>query len=344
MSVVGRVARKLVTLALAVTPLCLAACAEAPAPPSGSPAQGFSPAAARAARLDLTAINGGASSSSPYPLSQLAARLTTADGHVYATPIFTPQGPETGGLAPLNPADLSWNVPFGQFTSDLVYVPPFDLLPVIGGDLTVTVWVTKQPSVHAQLVLRPRFDGSQYLNLSGRNGSLGSFSSPGTEGEPGPLVRVAIGYLDGPTKTRLVLVRVDDARGLRARTVVAPGGPPLQIFLDGGSGGMGGPGIERGYGVYARTTPSGIGGNGGDGGGAEIEYDEDSPELEKMVVVFNRGGGGGVGGGGAGQPGRQGSIPRTHAAPVRQLFHDELAHGVPVHVHGALEPAKNESI
>ena len=34
----------------------------------------------------------------------------------------------------------------------------------------------------------------------------------------------------------------------------------------------------------------------------------------------------------------------SEPAPVRRLFHDELAHGVPVRIHGAIEPAANQSI
>jgi hypothetical protein len=142
----------------------------------------------------------------------------------------------------------------------------------------------------------------------------------------------------------LILVRIDDARGLRARTVIAPEGPPLQILLDGGIGGAGGMAIQHGYGMNRFELPPGIGGAGGDGGAAEILYDDTAPELEREVMIINRGGPGGFGGGGAGLPGRPGPLPRSEPVPVRRLFHDELAHGVPVRVHGALAPTANQSI
>jgi hypothetical protein len=118
----------------------------------------------------------------------------------------------------------------------------------------------------------------------------------------------------------------------------------LQILLDGGVGGAGGAEIRNGYGVNLFEIPAGIGGGGGDGGAAEIVYDDTAPELERKVMIINRGGPGGSGGGGNGSPGRPGPLPRTEPGPVRRLFHDELAHGVPVRIRGAIEPAANQSI
>ena len=116
---------------------------------------------------------------------------------------------------------------------------------------------------------------------------------------------------------------------------MAPEGPPLQILLDGGVGGAGGLAIRNGYGVNRFEIPPGMGGEGGDGGAAEIFYDGTAPELERKVVIINRGGPGGGGGAGNGSPGRPGPLPRTHPEAVRRLFTDELAHGVPVRIHGS---------
>ena len=334
-------ARRLVPAALAA--LGLASCAETP-PVNPAYGPGFAATSARPVRLELADYNPGGRCSSPFPLTQLRAKLFTADGNAYLTPVFTLQGQDTGGFAPLSPADLAGNLNFGQLTPDLFYVPPADLLPLIGGNLVVTSWVTRQPAVRTQLVVPPRFDCPQFVNLSGRPGPMGSPSRQGGFGEAGPTVRVSLGYVTGPGSRVLILVRIDDARGLRARTVIAPDGPPLQILLDGGVGGSGGVEIRNGYGVNRFEIPPGIGGDGGDGGAAEILYDATAPELESKVVIVNRGGPGGAGGGGPGSSGRPGPLPRAEPAPVRRLFHDELAHDVPVRIHGAIEPAANQSI
>ena len=146
------------------------------------------------------------------------------------TPIFGPRGPDTAGLPPLAPAELSGSLSFGQLSSDLFYFPPADLLPVIGGSLVVTASVNRQPSVRTQLVIPSRFDCPQFVNLSGRPGAMGSPSHQGGFGEAGPTVRVSVGYVTGPAQKALILVRVDDGRGIRARTVMAPEGPPLRSF------------------------------------------------------------------------------------------------------------------
>jgi hypothetical protein len=327
---------------VAIASLGLGSCAETAGPnPAYGP--GFSPSAPPV-RLELAAYNPDGRCSSPFPLAQLRAKLFTGDGKVYLTPSFTPRGPDTAGLPPLSPSELAGSLTFGQLSPDLFYFPPADLLPLIGGNLVVTASVNRQPNVRAQLVIPPRFDCPQFVNLSGRPGSMGSASRQGGFGEAGPTVRVSLGYVTGPGHKVLILVRIDDMRGLRARTVIAPEGPPLQIILDGGGGGAGGMAIQNGYGLNRFEIPPGVGGGGGDGGAAEILYDDTAPELERTVLIINRGGPAGTGGGGNGRPGRPGPLPRTEAAPVRRLFHDELAHGVPVRIHGAIEPAANQSI
>jgi hypothetical protein len=318
----------------------IAACAQAPLPP-GSP-----PTVGRGVSLDLTDVVGVEGCSSPYPLGQLQARLTTADHRVFVTPLQTPNGPTTGGLPSLEPSEIAWNLSFGQFTQDLGYLPPVDLLPVMGSNLIVTAWLARQPNVHAQLVIAPRFDCPQFLNLSGRNGAMGSTASNGQMGQPGPAVQVSVGYVTGPNNSRLVLVRVDDARGMLVRTVLAAEAPPLQICVDGGPGGVGGVSFQAGYpvGPLHVELPQGMGGDGGEGGTAVVSYDRDAPELERRVVVLNRGGPGGMGPYGRGRPGRNGPVPRSNPGDVRELFRDELAHGLPVQVHGAVDRTTNKSI
>jgi len=335
-------ARRVVPAALAAA-VGLAACAESP-PPNPAYGPGFSATSARPVRLELADYNPSGRCSSPFPLAQLRAKLFTGDGRPYQTPVFSAQGQDTGGFAPLSPSDLSGNLNFGRLTADLGYLPPADLLPFIGGNLIVTGWVIRQPTVWTQLIVQPRFDCPQFVNLSGRSGPMGSPGHQGGFGESGPTVRVSLGYVTGPGGKVLVLVRIDDARGLRARTVIALDGPPLEILLDAGAGGAGGMEIRNGYGINRFEIPPGMGGDGGDGGAAEILYDDTAPELERKVVIVNRGGAGGPGAGGTGSPGRSGPLPRSEPAPVRQLFRDELAHGVPIRIHGAIEPTKNESI
>ncbi|HEY4393002.1 MAG TPA: hypothetical protein VGP64_03020 [Polyangia bacterium] len=323
----------------------LTACAETP-----PPYQPYAALPAHVSRLALEPVT-GSFCNSPYPIGQLRAKVFAADGREYATPLNPPPGQP--GPAPgtfLDPAELGGTASFGQFSADLTFVPPVDLLPTLGSNLVVDSWLTKQPNVRARVVIPPRFDCPQYVNLSGRPGPMGSTSRSGGEGEPGPNVRVALGYLTRPGAKPLVIVRVDDPRGLRARTIISPDGPPLQILLDGGNGGMGGMALVHGYGLNRIEIPGGPGGDGGDGGAAEIYYDDAAPELEHKVVVFNRGGpgggggGGGSGGAGSGRSGRAGPLPRATPAPARRLFSDELAHGVPIRVQGALEPAANQAI
>jgi hypothetical protein len=334
--------------------LWMAACAEAPTvkPPNRV-------VAGHPARIELEAVSLEPRCSSPYPISQLRVKLTADDGQAYATPIFTPNGPNTGGLAALDPAEVSGTVSFGQFITGLFYLPPVDLLPEVGSELVVNAWLTRQPNVKARLAIPPRFDCPQYLNLSGRSGFTGTPSAPGGPGEPGPAVRIAIGYLDHAGAKPLILVRVDDARGMRARTVISSDGPPLQIFLDGGVGGVGGFPLAPGPWPYGPMGPpfwgatawgvtgpwnfTGPGGAGGDGGAAEIGYDEAAPELEGKVVIVNRGGSGGAGCCGSGRAGRPGPLPRTARVPVRHLFEEEIAHGVRIRVRDALDRAAGQS-
>jgi hypothetical protein len=327
----------------------LPGCAETPAVKAP-----VAPLASPSARLELEAVVLDRGCSSPYPISELRAKVIAGDGKAYATPIFTPNGLDTGGLSPLEPSELSGKASFGQFITGLFYFPPVDLLPVIGSDLVVNAWLTRQPSVRARLVIPPRFDCPQYLNLSGRPGGTGTPSQPGGKGEPGPSVRIAIGYLERAGAKPLILVRVDDARGMRARAVISPDGPPLQIFLDGGAGGPGGlPSVPlqqpSASSMWGAPMPGpwnfpGQGGAGGDGGAAAIGYDDAAPELEGKVLIVNRGGLGATSVSGNGPTGRPGPLPRTEPIPVRRLFPDEIAHGVSIRVHGAVEPAKTPSL
>ena len=175
----------------------LASCAESP-PPNPAYGPGFAATSARPVRLELADYNPDGHCSSPFPLTHLRAKLFTGDGNAFLTPVFTSQGPDTGGFAPLSPSDLSGSIGFGQLSTDLSYFPPADLLPLIGGNLVVTAWLIRQPKVWAQLVVPPRFDCPQFVNLSGRPGPMGSASNHGGFGEPGPTVRVSLGYVTGP--------------------------------------------------------------------------------------------------------------------------------------------------
>jgi hypothetical protein len=311
-------------------------------PPPQSPVSGYP--GVRSERIELGALTADGHCSSPFPLSQLGVRLHTSDGNSYTTPVSVMDGPTSLAPGQLDPSAISWNVNFGQFTTTLVYLPPVDLLPYIGGNLVITAWLTREPNIHAKLVVPPRFDCPQYTYLSGRRGSAGPAAGLGGAGEPGPTVRVSLGYLTGPGQRPLVIARIEDGSGIRARTVFSPA-TPLQILLDGGPGGMGGPTSEFSVGALSLAHGSaGVGGDGGDGGGAEISFDESAPELERKVIVTSRGGQGGFGQMGSGRPGRAGALPRFTPAPARALFRDELAHGVPIRVPAAGGPTRHESI
>jgi hypothetical protein len=298
----------------------------------------------RSERIELGALTADGHCSSPFPLSQLSVKLHTSDGSSYTTPVSVMDGPTSLAPGQLDPTAVSWNVNFGQFTTTLVYLPPVDLLPYIGGNLVVTAWLTREPNIHAKLVVAPRFDCPQYMYLSGRRGSAGPAAGLGGAGEPGPTVRVSLGYVTGPGQRPLVIARLEDASGIRGRTVFSPA-TPLQIFLDGGPGGMGGPSSDLSVGsLTVGHGSAGVGGDGGDGGGAEISFDESAPELERKVIVTSRGGQGGFGQMGSGRPGRPGALPRFTPAPARTLFRDELAHGVPIRVPAAGGATRHESI
>jgi hypothetical protein len=231
---------------------------------------------------------------SPYPLIQLTLTAyersgkahhskTTLDGQ--ARPVFRD-----------SPADLDVSAfivraSFGTIGPDLTYVPPVDVLPVLGQNLTIDVWFAGDPRVARRFEVPPRYECAQFVNFSGRTKT--SPVVPGG-GEEGPHVKISLGTIDGPGGLPLTLVRIDDLFGLRARTVFGPAAPPLQVFVDGGPG--------------------------GDGGSASIYYDVESPELERKVIVYNRGFIGG----------RDGPLPRTHPERASALFSDEIRHGIKV--------------
>ena len=89
---------------MALAALGVGSCAESPVSnPAYGP--GFSATAARPVRLELTAYDPDGRCSSPFPLTQLRAKLFTGDGKAYATPIFLTQGPDTAEF-PLPPLQI----------------------------------------------------------------------------------------------------------------------------------------------------------------------------------------------------------------------------------------------
>jgi hypothetical protein len=107
--------------------------------------------------------------------------------------------------------------------------------------------------------------------------------------------------VQGPGSDPLVLVRIEDAAGIRTRTLLSSSAPPLQLFLDGGPG-------------------AGVG-DGGDGGSAEVLYDGYVPDCQRRVQIINRGGPGV-------RAGRPGAIPRETAVSGEKLFREELSRGL----------------
>jgi len=271
-------------------------------------------------RLDLASARVSTVCSSPYPLDTVQPILVVGQDQRpiqqrrddYGRPLFRVRAS------------------FGQLSPDLQYDPPRDLLPLLGKELVLDVAVSvEQENLTGRLIVPPRYDCPQIMNLAGRSGREGWQATPAEDGEPGPQVRVAIGYMTGPKGETLVLVRVDDASGMRGRTLLRSDAPPLQIVIDGGPGGPADPRRSLVKTVVGQGRLP-YGGGGGDGGAAEISFDQSFPELERKVVVLNRGGLGGPGVRGYGRPGRPGAIPHAAPAPVEMLFGDEIARGVPI--------------
>jgi hypothetical protein len=238
---------------------------------------------------------------SPYPLAEIKVTAELKDGRRLSTP------------TQLDANALSATASFGAVTPDLQYVPPVDVLSALGKPLEMEVSSRSNPNVRARLTVPPRYDCPQAVILSGRAGR------PGEDGEPGPHVRVAVGMVQGQGSEPLILVRVEDANGIRVRTLLSPTAPPLQLVLDGGAGGdVGERQIRNGWGtVVARSeTPAG---QGGDGGAAEVLYDGSFAECLRHVQVVSRGATGT-------RPGRPGAIPRETAVSGDKLFRDEISH------------------
>jgi hypothetical protein len=302
---------------LLVPLVAAAACAET---------AGAGPEAPRAARpgpsrLELAPVYAVPMCPSPFPLAQVQVSLVTGEGR-------RPMNERRDDLGrPLFGTQAS----FGQLSPELTYYPPMDVLPFLGRSLIVDV---SYGALTGRLTVPARYDCPQFVNLAGRSGREGHSGGRGEDGEPGPRVRIGVGYITGPKGEPLVIVRIDDGTGIRARTVFQPDGPPLQVFLDGGPGGPGGEPIStrNGWGVSTVRIPGGPGGDGGDGGAAEIGYDQAFPELERKIAVYNRGGVGGGGPEGAGRPGRPGAIPRSVGTSATSLFSDEIARGFPIKV------------
>jgi hypothetical protein len=283
-------------------------------------------------RLELTPLHAASCVGSPYPVAQIGATVFTADGQSRSTPrVFDAQGANALIPGTLEAAAINVSVSFGQLAPDLVFIPPADVLPEMGRALVVEGWVPGRPDLRARVTVPPCYECRQQIFLGGRAGLSGWTDGRGTDGGPGANVRVAIGYVDAPGDQRLVLVRIEDGGSIRMRTLLAPGAPPLLLVLDGGYGGPGGPGpVVSGAGPGHDYRPMAPGGNGGDGGAAQIFFDGAFPELGAKVVISNRGGAGGYSPTWLGRDGRPGPPPWVASAPGRELFRDELARGIPV--------------
>lgn len=277
-------------------------------------------------RLLAEAIVGAPTCRSPYPLLEVKATVEMDDGGHLITPVHfnaqgqpaAAQGETAAGDEALDPLELSARANFGELGTNLQYTPPVDLLPFMGRPLEIEVSLRSNPKLRARLTVPPRYDCAQTVDLSGRGGR------PGEDGEPGPHVRVAIGKLMGPGEQPLILVRVEDVYGIRARTLLSHAAPPLQLLLDGGAGGgKGGLKIRNVFGaVVARSE--GPASQGGDGGSAEISYDGRFSDLQGRVQIINRGGSGD-------RPGRPGAIGRETPTSGEALFREEKAHGVRIY-------------
>ena len=251
--------------------------------------------------------------------------------------------PASEAERPIAKSSFFWRSSVGYIDERAVLHLPIDRVDWMDETVTVEVGLVERPEMVRVLALRPHFDCSTVVDLSGSSGGRGQTGAHGRAGAHGPRLDVALSYVHSKVHGRLALVRVQradvhDEAAEQVYYLVDPSmaGDGLLIDARGGDGGSGGNGVDGISGAVGRDAtkkgqragdggpggaggPGGNGGDGGDGGAVTMFYDAGYPGLTSAIVVLAQGGRGGRGGdggvGGDGGPGGkvfEGSQPSRH--------------------------------
>jgi hypothetical protein len=275
----------------------------------------------KVARIEIGLVGGGDTICPQAGRREVHAIVTYTDGKRLET--RTPRNPD-GVLAPY---DLEWSTDAGVIDERGVVQLP-DLLAWHDRKFALRAAVPGRPEMMAELAITPRFDCGGIADHDGAIGSSGGgMGRDGSHGRDGPRLRVALAYVDTTLNGRLVLVRIEHARGTDY-VLVDRRGPAawFEVSARGGDGGDGssGPSGANGSSGSAGSSgssggtcedggdggdgtdggdggdggPGGDGGDGGDGGAIEVASPSEFPDLMKAIRFDVDGGAAGAGGSG----------------------------------------------
>ncbi len=237
----------------------------------------------------------------------------------------------------LRATEFAWSTSQGTVTPQAVLALAGDPLAWFDEPIEVKAEVVARPEMVGEAVVQPRFDCGGHVDLRGAPGARGGEAEAGGNGAPGPVVEVALAYVDTKRSGRLVLVRVTRDGGAPEHFLIGAqqGLAPFVLDVRGGDGGRGGQGVagldglpgiagvdgpnDRACADGGRGTdgtdgepggpgaPGFDGGDGGNGGRVTLRFDARFPELANLVEVN-------VLGGAAGEAGKGGDGGRGGAA------------------------------
>jgi hypothetical protein len=138
-----------------------------------------------------------------YAPVELRARVTYKNGDTAQT-----QTPGEGRKGRLRPAEFQWVSAFGTIDDTAVLRLAPDPFAWLEQPIRVSAKVAARPEMFGATELAPRFDCGGTLDLKGAKGARGGELEDGGAGAPGPVVDVALAYVESPRRGRLVLVRV----------------------------------------------------------------------------------------------------------------------------------------
>ncbi len=262
----------------------------------------------------------------------LRAIVTYKDGKLARS--RTPADDERGHL---RVREFAWTSSHGTVNELAVLALPHDPLAWFTEPIKIAARVVARPALGGEATVQPRFDCGGTVDLRGDVGARGGEAEDGGPGAPGPVVEVALGYLEHARTGRLVLVRVrrGDAAPEHFLIAASPSATPFVLDVRGGDGGIGGQGVAGLDGRVGEMGPTGHdgmpcengwvggdgepgepggpggpganGGVGGPGGAVTVRHDARFPELVELVTVLVDGGGAGAhGAGGTGGRGGRG--------------------------------------